>query len=218
MGRSFPTAPNQLERLHVCVPLAGAAHSFPLILPRFNSISNSHTISTFTGTNQSVTFNAPNGAVLATSINPGSEVASSIRPFVTNLVHGLAYGVAFDLNGAISAANPAYPGEIIRLPTVGAGATNPPIAAGMLPGPNAQVAPLLAIQIEIAGEPAPIVDDALSAAQIGVTDLYISVPEVAPGLEMLGISNLDAAISFGTIPIWVVKTPVPVQLPRLRLQ
>jgi uncharacterized protein (TIGR03437 family) len=101
----------------------------------------------------------------------------------------------------VSADNPVRPGDTIRLSVAGTGVTGPVIDIGVLPDPGAVIIPAVNIRAAIGGKPASVSRQALSSSYIGVTDLDIVVPNVAPGLQMLGLATPTSVLY--KIPVWV---------------
>ena len=152
-----------------------------------------------TGQHQPVNFVAPDGTVVSSASTYGVEQPTAIAFFNS----GSTYNTVLKSDGsAVSSANPVAPGDTIHFPIVGAGVTNPPIIAGLLPPANTTVSPTAAIQVAIGGVTATVAQQVLDSQWIGVTDLYIEVPNVASGLEMVGLQS--GGIRVDLIPIWVL--------------
>ena len=79
---------------------------------------------------------------------------------------------------------PARPGDLIHVTVTGAGVTSPVIPEGQLPSPGKLIA-----------------TTAVITAAIGVTDLQIEIPELAPGKQFLGLSTKDSRLDL--IAIWI---------------
>jgi uncharacterized protein (TIGR03437 family) len=143
---------------------------------------------------------ASDGTVLSSARIYGDETASSLGLF--SYWPDVATPVRPD-GSPVTSENPVKPGDTIRLSVVGAGVTTPPIGVGELPTDGTIVTPVTPIQAMIGGKDAPIVRQVLSPKLIGVADLDILVPKLAPGMHMLGLAAESSSIYL--IPIWVVN-------------
>ena len=83
----------------------------------------------------------------------------------------------------------------------GAGVTSPVIPEGQLPSPGKLIATTAVITAAIGGKDARVVSQTLSTNLIGVTDLQIEVPQLAPGKQFLGLSTKDSRLDL--IAIWI---------------
>jgi uncharacterized protein (TIGR03437 family) len=143
---------------------------------------------------------APDGTEMSKTTIFGGPAAAAIGIFNT----GQGSQAVFKQDGSVvSSSNPVSPGDTIRLYVIGAGGTKPPIAAGLLPDPDATVSPIATIDAEIAGKTATVLRQALDPAFIGVTDLDLRVPKVAAGLQMLGLQS--GADRVDLIQIWIAN-------------
>ncbi len=150
------------------------------------------------GTQGSVDLISSDGTVLARAALYGRETRASVGLPTSFPAATL---VTRSDGSVLSAGNPVYPGETIRLSVVGTGATDPPIAAGELPAEGAVVTPSVVIRAGIGGKPAPVLRQTLSHKLIGVTDLEIQVPWLATGLHLLGLETEWSRVNM--IPVWV---------------
>jgi uncharacterized protein (TIGR03437 family) len=141
---------------------------------------------------------APDGTEISRSITYGAEIPAAVALFDA----GRGPTPAFKTDGsAISSTNTVRPGDTIRLLVVGAGLTNPPIQTGILPDPSTTVSPVASIQVQIGGKTTTVVRRALDPYLIGVTDLDVLVPSLAPGLNMMGLQTGIERVDL--IQVWI---------------
>ena len=151
-----------------------------------------------TASRQPVNFTAPDNTILGGAPTYGVE-----QPTFLSRYSPASPSVVWKADGSlVSADNPVVPGDVIHLQIVGAGVTNPPIAAGLLPASQTLVSPTAAIQASIGGVPAAITQRSLDPQLIGVTDVYIEVPAVASGQQLLGLQAADSNVTL--VPVWAV--------------
>ena len=96
---------------------------------------------------------------------------------------------------------PVRPGDLIHIAVTGAGSTSPAIPEGQFPSPGNPVTATAVITAAIGGKDARVVSQTLSTSLIGVTDLQIEVPQLAPGKQFLGLSTKDSTLNL--IPVWI---------------
>jgi uncharacterized protein (TIGR03437 family) len=145
-----------------------------------------------------VIFLGPDGTEISRGLTIGAEIPAAVALRITD--DGPAPVLKQD-GSVVSPTNMVSPGDTIRLSVVGAGVTNPPIPTGLLPNPGSTVSTYAQVQVQIAGKDATVVRQALDPNLIGVTDLDVQVPWLAPGLELLGFQAGPERVY--RVQIWV---------------
>jgi uncharacterized protein (TIGR03437 family) len=135
-----------------------------------------------TASHAPIIFLAPDGTEISRGTTYGAEIPAAIALFNTGngLNTGNASPVLKQDGSVVSSTNTVSPGDTIRLFVVGTGVTTPPFKPGLLPDPASTVSPVAQVQAQIGGKSAAVLRQALDPNFIGVTDLDVQVPKLAP--------------------------------------
>ncbi|MEP7362030.1 MAG: IPT/TIG domain-containing protein [Acidobacteriota bacterium] len=116
--------------------------------------------------------------------------------------------IATNSGGAVSAANPAKPGEAISLFATGLGATSPVVATGVVTPATPLASTVAKPTVTIGGQAAAVSASVLSPGQVGVYQVNLNVPAgLADGSYPVVLTIGGSASNSLTLPVSAKAAP-----------
>jgi adhesin/invasin len=125
---------------------------------------------------------------------PAKVEVSAAAPGILTLPGGAhALGVNYP-GGALNASqNPVHPGEYVVVYLTGQGLVDRPMANGAASPADPLALPLAAVRAKLGGKPADVAFAGLAPGFVGLLQVNLLVPEIAPGEQALEVTVGDAA-------------------------